>query len=396
MFRAISHRIALQFMGFVFLLLLINGIIFLAADVENTRRQMQIRLSRTTQLVMERTSITESGITVTLPPVTREQVRIVNLDGRISYEGGFFADIPFKPDTGISAMVLGNDNYSVLTTIMEKNGKAIGYMQIAEIARFQAGELRLRVILYIMVSTVISALTFGVGLFFARRSLRPAEQMVQRLEQFTQDASHELRTPIAALTSSLDLALKSKKYEEGILSAKDDVKQISTLVERLLELARADKLLLQSEIIDLSSLVQTVIDRHKAPAAEQKVELISSIEPGVTVKGDASLVQQILSNLLSNAVKFRKKDGGNVTVTLTKDMLSVTDTGIGIAPDVLPHIFDRFYQADTSRANGGYGLGLALVKRISELHGWTASAQSTEGKGATFRISLRSKTQDRS
>jgi len=389
MFRAISYRIALQFMGFMFLLLLVNGIIFLAADVENTRRQMQVRLSRTTQLVMQQTNVSQEGVTVTLPPMTREQVRLVNLDGRITYEGGFFADIPFNPETGISEIVLGNDRYSVLTTIMERNGEAIGYMQIAEIARFQAGELRLRVILYLIVSTVISALTFGVGLFFARRSLKPAEQMVQRLEQFTQDASHELRTPIAALTSSLDLALKSKKYEEGILSAKDDVKQIAALVERLLELARADKLLLQTDTIDLSGLTQTVVERHRPAAKEHKVEILTAIDPDVNVKGDVSLVQQILSNLLSNAVKFRKKGGGTVNVILTKDALTVSDDGIGITSDVLPHIFDRFYQADTSRAQGGYGLGLALVKRIAELHGWKVSAQSADGKGASFRIDLR-------
>ncbi len=293
-------------------------------------------------------------------------------------------------------MVLGNDRYSVLTTIMERNGKPIGYMQIAEIARFQAGELRLRVMLYLIVSTVISALTFGVGLFFARRSLKPAEQMVQRLEQFTQDASHELRTPIAALTSSLDLALKSKKYEEGIKSAKDDVKQIAILVERLLELARADSLLLNKETIDLSGLIETVVERHRSSAKEALVTVNTAIERGISVKGDVSLVQQILSNLLSNAVKFRKKEGGTVIVTLTKDALTVADDGIGIAPDVLPHIFDRFYQADTSRAKGGYGLGLALVKRIVELHGWTVSVSSKQNEGASFRIDLRGTTQERS
>jgi signal transduction histidine kinase len=108
----------------------------------------------------------------------------------------------------------------------------------------------------------------------------------------------------------------------------------------------------------------------------------------ITAKGDPALLRQVLTNLISNAIKFSKPEGGTVTVRLTKKALSIQDTGIGIAQESLVHIFDRFYQAENSRTNDGYGLGLALVKRIIDLHRWTISAKSTLDKGTTFVIGI--------
>jgi signal transduction histidine kinase len=94
----------------------------------------------------------------------------------------------------------------------------------------------------------------------------------------------------------------------------------------------------------------------------------------------------VLTNLVSNAIKFRKPEGGTVTVTLKKNALSVTDTGIGMTPEELSHIFDRFYRAENSRTSSGFGLGLALVKRITDVHGWSLDVQSVKDVGTTFTI----------
>ncbi len=387
MFKRISYRIALQFMAFVFLLFLINGFFFLAADFGNEQRQSGSRLEQTARQVIERTSIGRDGsISVALPPPLRDRVRIVNVIGNSVYTGGFFEDIPFSGTNGISHIIIDGERHDILTSSIEKGGKLIGYMQVSEMNRLQLGELPLRALLYLLVSGVISALTFGVGLFFARRSLRPAERMVRQLEQFTQDASHELRTPLTTLNSSIDLALRTKKYEEGLLSAKEDVHEVSVLVERLLELARLDAFLLQTQSVDFSALVESVVQKHRHLAAQRHTEIQSTIEPGVTVAGDAALLKQVLANLLSNAIKFSKPEGGTVRVTLTPKRMTVEDTGVGIPKDALPHVFDRFYQAESSRTNDGFGLGLSLVKRIVDLHRWTISVKSIPGSGTVFTV----------
>lgn len=391
MFRRISHTIALQFTAFVFLLLLANGILFLAADVGNSQREMNGRLFRTAHAILESAQFGSLDFPHFLPPPLRERVRIADVNGEILYGGGLFENVPFNRDAGVAAAVVQNERYAVLTVPIEQGDDVTGYLQVAELERLPVGGLPVRALIYLLVSIGISALTFVVGQFFARKSLVPAERAMQRLEQFTQDASHELRTPLATLSSSLDLALKTKQYREGIESAKNDLKEVSVLVERLLELARLDQLVLALEPTDLTDLVTTTVDRHAAAALEKRVTLTKDLTPDVMLHADAALLRQLLSNLLANAVKFSKSDGGTVTVRLTNERLSVTDTGIGIPAAELKRIFDRFYQIETSRSNDGFGLGLALVKRIADLHKWSVGVQSTEGSGTTFTVYFSSK-----
>jgi signal transduction histidine kinase len=332
--------------------------------------------------VLSRTEVEFNRVTPMLPPGMRERVRIVDALGRPLYTGGLLAEVPFSPSPHLRRQVIQRDQYTLLTTPIMQEHTLIGYIEIADLERVQVRDLPTRVLLYLLVSIGISALTFGVGLFFARRSLKPAEQMVSRLEQFTQDASHELRTPLATLNSSLDVALKTGKLQEGLLSAKDDVKQISTIVERLLELARLDTFLLQKETIDLSLLLSAAIPPYEAIAAKRQVRIEQEIAPGIRVHGDPALLRQVVANLLSNASKFNK-EGGTIRVVLVSNTLRIEDTGIGIAKEALPYIFDRFYQAESSRSKEGFGLGLALVKRIVDLHGWSIHVRSTEGQGTT-------------
>lgn len=393
-FQRISYRIALQFTLFVFGLFVVNGAIFLTADLGNARRQTEYRLSRLAQNIVELAQVTPLK-DVPLQPVIRSRVRIVDLEGNSIYAGGLLADIPFQPQNGVRIITIDGEQYSLLTSTIMRNAQPVGYIQVADVERLQVGDLPLRMLLYLLGSLGVSGLTFIVGVYFARRSLRPAEQMVERLEQFTQDASHELRTPLAALNSSLDLALRTKKYREGILSAKEDLLEVSVLVERLLELARLDKLVVQSGAVDLSAQALDAIERHMPYAQEQGVTITQEIAPDVRVVGDAALLRQVLGNLLSNAIKFRRPAGAVVHVRLTKHKLSVEDNGIGIAPESVPHIFDRFYQAESSRAEEGFGLGLALVKRIVDLHGWTIAVKSAQGEGTTFTVAFGQKRSSR-
>lgn len=387
MFRRISYIIALQFTAFVFALLVINGALFIAADFRGSRQQTYERLQTTLDFVLRQTTFLPSASPRSLPPQLRDRVRLIDGDSHVIYTGSLFDQIPFHPQQGFTDVRADNDEYRILTVPVIQNGQRVGYIQIADIERLQWNDLPRRIAMYLLVSAGISALIFGVGMFFARRSLQPAEEMLRRLEQFTQDASHELRTPLAALSSSLDLAMKTGKYKDGIESAKDDVKQIAVLSERLLELARLDRLALRRDNLDLSSLLQQNADRYRALAEQKKLTIVTGIDPSVRVVGDATLLQQLVGNLLSNAIKFTPA-GGEVRLRLTRKQLTVEDTGIGIAAKDLPQIFNRFFRAEKSRTSEGFGLGLALVKRIADLHSWTVAVQSTEGKGTSFTVSL--------
>ncbi len=387
MFKRISYTIALQFTVFVFILFLVNGAVFLIADISNENRQAAQRLDRTARMVMDHLTSDDSGLDDALPPPVRERVRVVGLNNAPIYSGTFFRGIPFINTDRMTDITMGGEQYNLLTMPFVRDGQQIGYVQVAEIERQSFSDLPLRALMYLLISIAVSGLTFVVGLFFARRSLKPAVETMQRLEQFTQDASHELRTPLAVLNSSLDLSLKSKKYQEGILSAKEDVKEISILVERLLELARLDTFTLERKPVDLSTLLTETAEKYTVLATEKEVTIKTHIAPNISVEGDITFLRQVVSNLLSNAIKFNKEKG-MIDVRLQKNMLEISDTGIGIARSDLPHIFDRFYQADTSRTKEGFGLGLALVKKIIDAHGWTIDVKSTKKTGTTFVIHI--------
>lgn len=384
--RRISYRIALQFTAFVFVLLLINGALFLAMDIINARRLAHLRLMNHALGFTERhTTVAPEGLGAFLPPMLRQRTRIADPEGNPVYAGELFSNVPFSPIPEFSATRIHGEEYTIFTAPIFQNERIVGYMQIADTARFTRRDLPERVFLYLLLSAGISALTFFVGLSFARRSLRPAEETMERLEQFTQDASHELRTPLAVLNSSLDVALKSGKYREGIASAKDDLKQVSVLVERLLELTRLDSFTLERSRVDLSQILADAAEKFSHLAKEESIALTTDIAPGISVLADATLLRQVVSNLLNNAIKFNRP-GGAITVRLTRKFFTIADTGMGISVEDLPHLFDRFYQADPSRSRGGLGLGLALVKRIVGLHGWKIDVESEEGEGTTFRI----------
>lgn len=382
-FRRISHSLALQFTGFVVALLLLAGIVFIAGDIAQRNRDAHMRLERQLELILSRPAGSR-GIP-DLPQFQRERIRITDKLGRTIFAGSLYSDIPFSSKRGLSTVDRGRESYDILTAPFVESGEIVGYLQVADLS--ERNDLQTRLFLYLLVCACITAVAYGVGRFFAHRSLQPAQNMMDRLEQFTQDASHELRTPLTAVGTSLDLALATEENKDLVRAAKRDLKDMATLVERLLELARLDTFVVQKEPVDLSALVPAVLDTHESQAKEKGVTIMRSIAKGVIKDADASMARQVVSNIVGNAIKFNKP-GGVVTVTLAKDALLIHDNGPGISPDALPKIFDRFYRADDARskASEGLGLGLSLVKRIVDVHGWTVKAESTPAKGTLFVV----------
>jgi len=215
----------------------------------------------------------------------------------------------------------------------------------------------------------------------------------QRERQFTNDASHELRTPLTATQAILGMIREKRRtpaeYEQALDDLNEEADRLRTLVENLLRLARGEKKKTNPfEDVDLSILLKDVADSVR-PLAESK-NLVLTCEPSenLIVLGDSDELIRLFVNLLDNAIKYT--DLGNITISAqqTKEgiRISVEDTGIGIASEHLPHIFDRFYRVDKSRAMRGAGLGLAIAQEIAHAHSGTIEVRSTIG--TTFTVCL--------
>lgn len=227
-----------------------------------------------------------------------------------------------------------------------------------------------------------------------------AEAETRAKDEFLAILSHELRTPLQSMLGWTNMLL-SRPFDpdltrRGIETLERNTKQQAKLIEQLLDVSRivAGKILLDRHPLDLAGLVETAADSLRTQAAEKGVELASSCSQGAEVFGDPDRLRQVLMNLLSNALKFTP-EGGRITVSLEHDAsharIQVRDTGRGIPPAFLSHIFDPFRQVDTAsrRVHGGLGLGLAIVKHLVEQHGGQVRAESEgEGLGATFTITL--------
>ena len=234
-----------------------------------------------------------------------------------------------------------------------------------------------------------------------RTVLLARERDANRLkDEFLATLSHELRTPLNAVlgwTRVLRATIVAPETQARALeSIERNARAQARLIEDLLEVSRivTGKLRLQVRPVDLAAIVDSAVEVVQPAAAAKRIRLTPDImvRPAMT-SGDADRLQQVVWNLLSNAVKFTP-GGGEITVSLRRDqgfVLTVADTGIGVDPSFIPYMFEPFRQADgsASREHGGLGLGLAIVRQITELHGGTVTAQSGgRGQGATFEVRL--------
>ena len=223
------------------------------------------------------------------------------------------------------------------------------------------------------------------------------EQAFDREKQFTDDASHELRTPTAVILSQSEYALENTQPQGETRAALESIHtqaaRMAALLSQLLMLARADKgrQVVQREPVDLSELVEMVAETEAEQAEARNITVQTELEPGVTVQGDETLLMRLLINLTENAIRYGRP-GGQVKLTLRRQdgeaVGTVEDDGIGIAPEDLDKIWQRFWQADPARSGGGAGLGLSMVRWIARAHGGRVTVQSEPGKGSIFTFFL--------
>lgn len=248
-------------------------------------------------------------------------------------------------------------------------------------------------------STLASlGLVFVSSWLLSKSAIAPIKAAWQKQLDFTADASHELRTPISTIQTNLDVVLGNPqatvesqiKWLENI---KIENERMSSLVSDLLLLSRADtnEAIVSMGILNLTALVLEVETTFNAVAEQHRLFLSSTVEEEIFIQGDKDRIKQLLVILIDNAIKYTAPNG-KVNVSLFRNesyaAIEISDTGIGMTPEEISRVFDRFYRGKQSRLynSDGSGLGLSIAKLIAEEHGGRIMAESQIGKGSVFKV----------
>ncbi|MCP1137089.1 HAMP domain-containing histidine kinase [Paenibacillus polysaccharolyticus] len=336
---------------------------------------------------------------------TDKQWKITDTHSRFDMEDSFYTQALQKVDqektgqgdssrwTGQFALD-GTDWAYVVDPIGD--GHMIVFMDVTA----QQGILTNLIYTFTVVGLIMLIVIYFLSRYFANRSIAPVREAFEKQKQFIADASHELKTPLAIINTNTDVLLANQ--EETIESQakwlhyiKSETERMSGLTNDLLYLTQMEDS--RSNLIhtgfNMSEAVESIILPMEAVIFEKNISLDYSIDPDLMVHGNPEQIKQVVLILLDNAVKYSKPTGA-VNITLQKQnhdvMLTISNTGEGIAPEHLDRIFDRFYRTDASRArkHGGHGLGLAIAKSIVEQHKGEIYAKSVVGEGAAFYVRL--------
>jgi len=219
----------------------------------------------------------------------------------------------------------------------------------------------------------------------------------EQIIRFTADASHELRGPLAAMRAAVEVTLQQARaddeYRDALGALDEQCEHLGSLVNRLLLLAKADagQVAVRHDAVDLATMIDEIVDLYRPLAEERGLRLVWERGTEAATRGDATWLRQLIVNLVDNAVKFTS-DGGDVSIRLQSDgrhaRLVVSDTGVGISAEHLPHLFERFYRVDVARSATGHGLGLSICHWIVEAHAGTIEVESRLGHGSSFVVTL--------
>jgi signal transduction histidine kinase len=284
----------------------------------------------------------------------------------------------------------------------EKNQQLLGYVRVSASTMEVQTELN-RLLMGLGFAGVLGMVLIGItGWWLTSKALQPIEQSFQQLQQFTADASHELRSPLTAIKTTVEVIQSHPERihpsdVKKIAIIEGATQQMTQLVQDLLLLARSDSapvnLAKTTIAIPIDEILFDLIDTLQPQAESKEITLEADLIDAIWVKGDAHQLQRLFGNLLENALQYTS-NGGLIRVKIVQwddfVVIEVTDTGIGIAPEHLSLVFNRFWRAEKarSRRQGGSGLGLAIVQAITRVHGGEISVRSKAGVGSCFRVKL--------
>ncbi len=392
--------------------------------------------------------LTEEIATRFAPEASARFIRIVRPDGTIIYQSGAPHDLGFDPTEvsphaskpGVRRERLPSGPELVLATVAA--GPANAPQMLIETGESLApalNELRRLLALLALSFVVVAGVALAGGYLLVRRALRSVEEitrsaeritssnlserlpvtstgdelerlstglnhMITRLDEafqysrrFVADASHELRTPLTVVKGELEEIAQHERLTEDIRerlgSVLEEVERLARIVEGLFALSRLDAGEAQREYVrfDLATLAANTVAQMNLLAEDKGISLQCAESAEVNVEGDRARLKQIVVNLLDNSIKYTP-EGGTITLRVSAQageaLLEVTDTGIGIPAEALPHVFERFFRVDKARSRefGGAGLGLSIVKSICTAHGGRVDLESAPGRGSRVRV----------
>ena len=270
--------------------------------------------------------------------------------------------------------------------------------QLDVIRHAQLEESRHSLLMSLVVSNAFIWTFGGIGSYYlAKRSLKPIEAAMNAQARFTSDASHELRTPLASMKTEIEVALRDHdlskaEMHELLESNLEEVNKLTSLSTNLLKMSRLEHDSIAHEPVDLGDALAAVVGRFAS--AKHRLQLPEPL-PHTKVMANQAHLEELLTIFIDNALKYSPEDS-MVRIGYLHDKslsgFSFTNDGEGIGPEVLPHIFDRFFQADTSRTSGenkGYGLGLSLAKKLVALHNGELTGSSRIGGPTIFTLELK-------
>lgn len=294
----------------------------------------------------------------------------------------------------------GNINYNKVVLKYLKVQKQYGSIIVFS-DKSQGNDILSHLLLtFLIIGTISLGFMFLISLFLANKALVPIKIAWDKQKSFIADASHELKTPLTVINTSLEIIMDNKEetvesQSKWLENAEGEINRMAKLLDDLLLIASSDfdKISIFKAVFNISYALNQAILPFESLAYGKEITVKTEIQPGIEFCGDEGKIKQLIAILIDNAIKYTPQ-GGNVTLKLNSDdstiEISVIDTGKGIAKEHLNKVFERFYRIEKSRSRslGGSGLGLSIAKCIVKDHNGNISASSSFGKGTMFKVTL--------
>lgn len=388
MFTLLRFKIALFFAAFTFALLVLQSITMMYLEFRSSIHQIDGMLAEDAQRIVFAMERPERFSEAEINYIDKNRLRLFDANGELQYVGIIFRSTSHILQDAPWFLRYRERTFRILTFPMLSNGEIIGYLQIGESIRTFTERLNQSGLMIIFLSILFSSIMFIIGMQLERRAMKPAQEALENMRQFAQNAGHELRTPLANMQSSIDVALQHSEYKKGFIECKSHLNIMSNLIDRLLQLETLNKESLHLIPLNISLLGLDLAQKFTSVFSKNQITFVTDIHKDVIRMADEALIRTAITNLLHNAKKFTPPKG-TITLRITHRAIEVRDTGIGMDHEVSEHIFERFFKADTAHTGHGFGLGLALVKRIVDVHEWKIDVRSAPGNGTRFFIYFR-------